>query len=692
MTGDHLSPRPLISPKTWAWMIGIGAVFVAIHWAFIWSTIRIFMVQQGTVRADWSHVAVIPLISIYYIYQKRQTLKQIPASICWWGLPIMFAGLFSYVWWTYPGRNNMMCGYSMVVSLFGMVLLLLGPAMMRVLWFPIVYLFFAVKVADGLWERIANILQDIAARGSTVVLQVLAPVLDFDVSREGNTIRMLGGNLTDWYPMNVAEACSGLRMLMAFIALGVAMAFLFDRAMWQRIIMVSMAIPIALAINIGRVTTIGIIALYDTELAKGDFHTFVGMLMLIPAALLFLGLGWVLDRIFIEPEPSEQANTPATAGADDDYHPPRHTPAVIQTEGLTRGAVIGLVLVLIAGLAYWVLIGFDWVNAAFMSFNQALGLDMAGSAFVGAALRVLLIAGLILALIPLIRGLTANYRRGAAMGLVAAMLGAWLVTQFAVLHVQGAVLVKKALPLRHELFMMPEVAGPWRVIHRDPPMSKEIEDVLGTTKHLSWYLLDTRMANPKEVDLMRRGFPEGSVVRMHLAYYTGGIDTVPHVPDRCNVAGGFQALGNPFDVTLDIDNGEYTFNPELEVYETTSALEPVVRTDTLKFTARAFTYAPPNNPDRAETVIYFFRANGEYYASPNQVRMLGFDLRDEYSFYIKVQAEALGVSEPKLAVDRTSDMLQFVMPQILAALPDWTEVQAGRYPVDPAALPQPNTK
>ena len=84
--------------------------------------------------------------------------------------------------------------------------------------------------------------------------------------------------------------------------MGVALAFLWDRAWWQRLVMISMAIPIALAVNIGRVTALGLIYLVDKRYAQGDFHIFVGMLMLIPAAGLFLLLGWVLDQIIVRDE------------------------------------------------------------------------------------------------------------------------------------------------------------------------------------------------------------------------------------------------------------------------------------------------------------------------------------------------------------------------------------------------------
>jgi len=688
LTDDAAQARPLLGPRGWAWLIGLGILFLAVHWEFVQRTAMIYTSDDGTVRADWSHIIAIPLISIYYIYQKRDQLRQITPAICWWGLPILFAGLFSYIWWIFPGRNDMFRGYSMVISLFGLVLFLLGPAMMRVLWFPVLFMIFAVKVSDALWERIANILQDVAAIGATFVLKLLTLGIDFNVEKDGNTIKLANARLMQLYEMgeipvypyamNVAEACSGLRMLMAFIALGVAMAFLFERPWWQRVVMIAMSIPIAVGVNIGRVTTIGLLALHDPALSKGDFHTFIGMLMLIPAGLIFLLLGWVMDRIIVPPEGSDEPS--AGEQPPPQPEPPPPAPATWPTVG--RGALVGLVLVPVVGLVYWGMLSLPDAVLEALPFLESHW---------GALTRVVLVGGLVALLVPVIRRLAGPRKLGSALGLCAALLVAWFGTQSAVLAAQRVVIVKDPVPLRHELFMLPESVGPWKVVHRDPPLSKEIEDALGTKQYLSWYFLDKRMAHASEVDVRRRNFEPGSIIRLHLAYYTGMIDTVPHVPERCNVAGGFNAIGNSFEVPLNIDNGEYTWDPELEVHETFSLLEPVVRTPKLQFNGRAFTYAPPTRPDAAETVVYFFVANGKYLASPLDVRLEGFNLRDQYAYYFKVQAEALGVADPDTARQRVEALLTDMMPQILAVLPDWPDVQAGRYP-EPAGEDAAQTK
>jgi len=115
----------------------------------------------------------------------------------------------------------------------------------------------------------------------------------------------------------VAEACSGMRLLMAFFALGVATAYLEMRPIWQRIVLVTAALPIAVLCNVLRVTiTCSMYYIDQPELGQGVLHNFAGMLMLIPAFGMLWVLGWLLNRLFVdvEEEEDDQAEMTPSAG------------------------------------------------------------------------------------------------------------------------------------------------------------------------------------------------------------------------------------------------------------------------------------------------------------------------------------------------------------------------------------------
>ena len=284
-------PEALLPPHVRVRIGILGALFLVLH-----ADILLRLGRIAWSDGDWSHAFLIPVISLYFIFQHRDRLGATAPRPCWWGLVLMLVGLAGYLLGLYPLRNDMVKGYSMIVELFGLVLLMVGPAMMRWLWFPIVYLAFAVKVSYHLWESVAWRLQLLAAEGAVFLMTLFG--IESDVV--GTRIELYEG-IERIGALNVAEACSGMRMLMTFIALGVAMAYLGERPWWARGVMALMALPIAIAVNVGRVTILGVLYLFDPRYTAGDFHLLIGMLMLIPALGLFLLLGWVLGLFVDEP-------------------------------------------------------------------------------------------------------------------------------------------------------------------------------------------------------------------------------------------------------------------------------------------------------------------------------------------------------------------------------------------------------
>jgi len=143
-----------------------------------------------------------------------------------------------------------------------------------------------------------------AAAGATAVLD-LVPQLEATTSGVIIDVIYKGHHLEPG--LDVAEACSGMRLLTAFFALGVAMAYLHYRPMWQRLVLLASTIPIAILCNIIRVIITGLIyVLINPEYAQGIYHDLLGIAMLPLAFGLYGILAWFMSNLFIE---SEQ-NTP----------------------------------------------------------------------------------------------------------------------------------------------------------------------------------------------------------------------------------------------------------------------------------------------------------------------------------------------------------------------------------------------
>jgi exosortase len=280
------------------------AAYLWIFWPFVYKQIRWAMREP----ADWGHTLVVPLIALYFVWFQRERLAAIQFRTTWIGLLPVILGVGWYLLCVLGPQplwhhNLQAAGFGAV--LFGLVLLLFGWRAMAILWFPIAYL---VLFGQTISERFMNIitfkLQDIAAWGSFITLNVMG----IETDRSGNT-------LTVWHrgephPLNIAEACSGMRMLVAFLAIGVAMAYTSLPRLWQQVLLVALGVPVAIAVNVLRVVTLGIFSLWDMSFVEGEFHTMIGLVWLIPAFIIYLIILWAIRQLVIEDEDGDADGTP----------------------------------------------------------------------------------------------------------------------------------------------------------------------------------------------------------------------------------------------------------------------------------------------------------------------------------------------------------------------------------------------
>ncbi len=300
----------VVSP---AMAVGAGvlllAALVAVFWVFVQTQARYAYTQP----ADWGHTVFIPAIAGYFVYLRRDELLAQPFRPSWWlGMPMVLAGVGGYVAATFGPSwfvlHHNARGLAFGLTLFGLSTLVLGVRATRVIAFPLAYwVIFGQSVSDRLLQTVTERMQDWSAVGAWGLLAVVG----LDVERSGNVITLF----VDGEPrqLNVAEACSGMRMLVAFLALGVAIAYTGLPRLWQRVVLVAAGVPVAIGVNVLRVFTLGILSLWSSDFAAGDFHSFIGLVWLVPALGLFLGIKWFLSNLFVD-EPA--AATAGKGGAD----------------------------------------------------------------------------------------------------------------------------------------------------------------------------------------------------------------------------------------------------------------------------------------------------------------------------------------------------------------------------------------
>jgi exosortase len=272
---------------------------------------------------SWSHGFLIPLFSLYFIHQRRREILsleyardplvelvrghgpgRLPAGQTrpnYLGLLFLLSVLAFYVFNVVsPAGYAYFRPLSVIAAIWAVVLFLGGWRLVRHTWLPIAFLVFAIPLPRRYYVGMTLPMRQIAASVATVLLNVLPGV---DATASGVVIDIVYKGHRLEPALDVAEACSGMRLLMAFLALGVAMAYLHYRPKWQRVVLLLSTVPIAMLCNIIRVTVTGFIyVLAEPRYTQGIYHDMLGLAML-PLAFVFYGLlATFMSSLFVEEE------------------------------------------------------------------------------------------------------------------------------------------------------------------------------------------------------------------------------------------------------------------------------------------------------------------------------------------------------------------------------------------------------
>ena len=248
---------------------------------------------------DWSHAFLVPVISAYLLWQARAEFERAPRRVFWPGVIPLVLSVWCYVFFAVGSMSNHFGqGLSLLLCLFGIVLLLLGPGAMRALFLPIAYLGFAITLPEMVMIRLTFPLQMFAAEGGWIILRMIGLQADLG----GNVIKITNPDTLVVSDMSIAAACSGMRMVIAFVALGAAVGLVATRMWWKRVALFLLALPVALLLNVIRVAVLGVLTLWDGQLAQGEAHSFIGTLLLLPGFLLYMAVVWALNKAVPEPK------------------------------------------------------------------------------------------------------------------------------------------------------------------------------------------------------------------------------------------------------------------------------------------------------------------------------------------------------------------------------------------------------
>ena len=257
--------------QRWLPAILLIALLIAIYWG-----IATKLVYDWYTQPDFSHGFLVPLFSAYLVWTKRETLRNTPVHQSWAGVPLIVGAIVTLFLGVY-GAELFLARLSLLMLLGGLIWTLAGRQMLRELRFPLLVLLLGIPWPKVIYNQITFPLQILASKLASAAL----PLFGVPVLRDGNIIQLPS------MPLEVAEACSGIRSLMSLFTAAVFYGYFLEPSVKRRVILALAAIPIAVAANGARIVGTGLAVQYwNPEKALGFFHEFSGWLIFVVSLVL----------------------------------------------------------------------------------------------------------------------------------------------------------------------------------------------------------------------------------------------------------------------------------------------------------------------------------------------------------------------------------------------------------------------
>ena len=302
---SHTAPAEADRGAAWGLWLWSGIALALLAWTFF--PVLVYSVPGGPTALsqhwlldeNYAYGFLIPPLALYFVWEKRERLRGLPAEGSPWGLALLALALFVFAAGTLAGVL-ILPRASAILLLLGGILWIGGKRWTRELWFPVLFLFLMLPIPNVILNQIAFPLQLFAAE----VAEETLFLLEIPVRRMGNVIHLPHTQL------EVAQACSGLRSLLALVTTGVIFAYFFGTTWPQRVLIVAVSIPIAILVNAARVAVTGVLAhRYGMEVASGFFHMLEGFGMFALAFVFMAACGFAIVRVL----PSREAASGVSA-------------------------------------------------------------------------------------------------------------------------------------------------------------------------------------------------------------------------------------------------------------------------------------------------------------------------------------------------------------------------------------------
>lgn len=257
-------------------MIYILLIFIAAIGIFYYNTFG-WLIDSWINNEYYSHGFLVPVVSGYIIWNMRKELAATEKKQSQMGLVLFTGGVIlqgTSVLWTI----RFLSGISLLVTISGVILYLFGWEFIKKISFPL--LFLVLMIPLPFVDIVAPPVQTVSAVASSN----MANLFGIPVQRDGLVLNIPAGSF------EVGLPCSGLNSIISLLTIGVIFAFILEGGILMKFTILMSSIPLALAGNIVRITSVLAVAnTYGQEAALGYFHDFSSLLLFSVALMgLFL--------------------------------------------------------------------------------------------------------------------------------------------------------------------------------------------------------------------------------------------------------------------------------------------------------------------------------------------------------------------------------------------------------------------
>ncbi|MBJ6724245.1 VPLPA-CTERM-specific exosortase XrtD [Geomesophilobacter sediminis] len=283
-----------------AWLNGL--VYLGLTLALYHSTLD-RLVTHDWVIEDYSSSALIPLVVLYLVWEKRDLLARTPSAPSWLGMVPVLVGLLLF--WLGELSGEYFSQYlSLWLVLVGALWLHLGWRKLRLIAFPLLFGLGSFPLPNYLNTQLSLKLKLISSQLGVWLLHLFG----MSAFREGNVIDL------GFTRLQVVDACSGIRYLIPLIAMGGLLAYYYKGAFWKRGVVLFSTVPVAVLTNGVRIALVGMLyPLVGPKIVDGFLHDLTGWVIFMLSLLLLLLEIAVLKRVAPDPRREGTGREPAPA-------------------------------------------------------------------------------------------------------------------------------------------------------------------------------------------------------------------------------------------------------------------------------------------------------------------------------------------------------------------------------------------